>query len=194
MPKWFGVIFLLTLLSAAMSTLSGQFHTIGTGIGRDIYEQLRPKHGGTVAITRMAIVVGIIIAVLWSYFFRSSPIVIARATSIFFGLCASAFLPAFIGGLFFKRMTKAAAICSIVVGFLVTGFWLAFVKAQEAGDIGLVQKITDGKNSILAGFPNWPNVDPIMVALPISIIVAIVVSFVTKPLTKEHIDKCFGGK
>ncbi|MHB0946781.1 MAG: sodium:solute symporter family protein [Sedimentisphaerales bacterium] len=192
MPKWFGVIFLLTLLSAAMSTLSSQFHTIGTGIGRDIYEQVRPNHGGTVAITRMAIVVGIIIAVLWSYFFRESPIIIARATAIFFGLCASAFLPAFIGGLFFKRMTKAAAICSIVVGFLATGFWLLLVKAQEAGDIGIVQKITDGKNSILAGYPNWPSVDPIVVALPISIVVAVVVSIVTKAPDKEHIEKCFG--
>ena len=194
MPKWFGVVFLLTLLSAAMSTLSSQFHTIGTGIGRDIYEQVRPNHGGTVAITRMAIVVGIIIAVLWSYFFRESPIIIARATAIFFGLCASAFLPAFIGGLFFKRMTKAAAICSIVVGFLATGFWLLLVKAQEAGDIGIVQKITDGKNSILAGYPNWPSVDPIVVALPISIVVAVVVSLITKAPDKEHIDKCFGEK
>jgi Na+/proline symporter len=26
MPKWFGLLFLLTLLSAAMSTLSSQFH------------------------------------------------------------------------------------------------------------------------------------------------------------------------
>ena len=33
LPKWFGVLFLLTLLSAAMSTLSSQFHTMGTAIG-----------------------------------------------------------------------------------------------------------------------------------------------------------------
>ena len=194
MPKWFGIIFLLTLLSAAMSTLSSQFHTIGAGIGRDIYEQLQPKHGGTLGITRIGIIIGIIIAVLWSYFWQKSPIIIARATAIFFGLCASAFLPAFIGGLFFKRMTKQAAIWSMVVGFAVTGFWLLFVKAQEAGDIGLVQKITGGKTSILAGYPNWPTVDPLIVALPISIIVAIIVCLATKPPSKEHIDKCFRRK
>lgn len=192
MPKWFGIIFLLTLLSAAMSTLSSQFHTMGTGIGRDIYEQINPKHGGTTGITRCGIVIGLVIAVTLGYFAQKSPIIIARATAIFFGLCASAFLPAFFGGLFFKRMTKAAAIASMITGFFVTSFWLLFVKAQEASDIGLVQKFTQGKTSILADYPNWPVVDPLIVALPISIVVALVVSMITKPPTKEHLEKCFG--
>ncbi|HBG28732.1 MAG TPA: sodium:solute symporter [Phycisphaerales bacterium] len=191
MPKWFGIIFLLTLLSAAMSTLSSQFHTMGTGMGRDIYEQLVPNHGGTTGITRCAIVVGLVIAVTLGYFFQKSPIIIARATAIFFGLCASAFLPAFFGGLFFKRMTKAAAIASMFTGFAVTSFWLLFVKAQEAGDIGIVQKFTDGKTSILANCPNWPVVDPLVVALPISIAVAVIVSLISKPPKKEHLDRCF---
>ncbi|MCE5340736.1 MAG: sodium:solute symporter family protein [Planctomycetaceae bacterium] len=192
MPKWFGVIFLLTLLSAAMSTLSSQFHTMGTGIGRDVYEQLNPKHaGGTMGITRCGIVLGIVIAVVLSYFAQKSPIIIARATAIFFGLCASTFLPALLGGLFFKRMTKAAAIASMITGFVATSFWLIFVKAQEAGDIGIVQKFTDGKTSILSGFPNWPVVDPLIVALPISILVAIIIAFMTKTPKKELLDKCF---
>ena len=42
LPRWFGVVFLLTLLSAAMSTMSSQFHTAGTAIGRDVFEQLIP--------------------------------------------------------------------------------------------------------------------------------------------------------
>jgi SSS family solute:Na+ symporter len=192
MPKWFGVIFLLTLLSAAMSTLSSQFHTMGTGIGRDIYEQLNPKHaGGTMSITRCGVILGIVIAVVLSYFFQKSPIIIARATAIFFGLCASTFLPALIGGLFFKRMTKAAAVASMFVGFAVTAFWLVFVKAQEAGDIGLVQKFADGKTSILADCPNWPVVDPLVVAMPISILTAIIVAFMSKTPKKEVLDKCF---
>ena len=45
MPSWFGMMFLLTLLSAAMSTLSSQFHAIGTSIGRDVYEQTTGQHG-----------------------------------------------------------------------------------------------------------------------------------------------------
>ncbi|MEN6384220.1 MAG: sodium:solute symporter family protein [Phycisphaerales bacterium] len=191
MPKWFGIIFLLTLLSAAMSTLSSQFHTMGTGIGRDIYEQLNPKHGGTMGIIRCGIIIGIVLAVVLSYFARQSPIIIARATAIFFGLCASTFLPALLGALFFKRMTKAAAIASMVTGFTVTSFWLVFVKAQEAGDIGIVQKLTHGQTSILANYPNWPVIDPLIVALPISILITVFFAILSKPPKKEVLEKCF---
>ncbi|NPV00567.1 MAG: hypothetical protein HPY53_04210 [Brevinematales bacterium] len=38
LPEWFGYIFMLVILSAGMSTLSSQFHTIGTSFGRDFFE------------------------------------------------------------------------------------------------------------------------------------------------------------
>ena len=79
----------------------------------------------------------------------------------------------------------------MVTGFVITAFWLLFVKAKEAGAIGLVQYFTEGRTSILADHPNWPVVDPIVVALPISIIVAVIVSLFTKPLGDEHIARCF---
>jgi SSS family solute:Na+ symporter len=192
MPKWFGLLFLLTLLSAAMSTLSSQFHTVGTSIGRDVYEQVTGQHGKSTNITRIGIILGIIYAVVISYYARESTF-IARATAIFFGLCASAFLPALLGALYFRRMTKAGAIWSMVIGFIVTAFWLLLVKAKEAESMGIVQKITGGKTSLLSDCPNWDVVDPLLVALPISLVVAIVVSFLTKPPSKEHLDKCFQG-
>lgn len=191
LPKWFGTVFLVTLLAAAMSTLSSQFHTVGTSIGRDVYEQITGQHGKSTAITRVGIIVGIIYAVWISYNGQESTF-IPRATAIFFGLCASAFLPAFLGALFWKRMTRAGAVSSIVIGFVVTAFWLLLVKSKEAAAIGLVQKMTDGKTSILAGQPNWDWVDPICIALPISIVVAVVVSVMTKPPSAAHLDKCFG--
>jgi SSS family solute:Na+ symporter len=191
MPPWFALLFLLTLLAAAMSTLSSQFHAVGTSIGRDVYEQATGRHGRSVGITRIGIVIGIIIAVLISNYARGGYI-IARATAIFFGLCASAFLPAFIGGLFFRRTTRPGAVASIVVGFVVTAFWLLFVKSKEAAAVGLVQELTGGKASILAGTPNWEVVDPLVVALPLSVIVLIVVSLLTKPPSEAHLSKCFG--
>ncbi len=51
LPKWFGTLFLLTLLSAAMSTLSSQFHALGTSIGRDVFERVTERHDKTVSIT-----------------------------------------------------------------------------------------------------------------------------------------------
>ena len=174
------------------STLSSQFHTVGTSIGRDVYEKMTGRHGQSMNINRIGIVIGIVYAVVISYYARESTF-IARATAIFFGLCASAFLPAFLGGLYWKRMTKAGAISSMAVGFVITAFWLLLVKFQEAQSMGLVQWITGGKTSILAGRPNWDVVDPLLVALPLSFITAIVVSLLTKPPAREHIRKCFQG-
>ena len=191
MPKWFGLVFLVTLLSAAMSTLSSQFHAVGTSIGRDVYEQVTGKHGHGIGITRVGIVIGIVAAVLFSYYIRSGYI-IARATAIFFGLCASTFLPAFVGGLFWKRMTKSGAIWSMIIGFLVTAFWLLFIKDKEARALGLCYELFE-KHSLLLDKPNWSVVDPIVIALPISLVVAIVVSLLSKPPSKEHLDKCFKG-
>ena len=190
LPKWFGIVFLLTLLAAAMSTLSSQFHTLGTGIGRDVFEQITGARGKTVGITRIGIIIGLILAVSFSTYARKDYI-IARATAFFFGLCASAFLPALIGGLFSRRATKAGAIASIIVGVLTTLFWLLLVKAKDAADFGLVQKLTGGKTSILWNYPNWPVVDQIVVALPLSALTLIVVSAFTHRPKEAHLARCF---
>lgn len=189
LPGWFGLVFLLTLLAAAMSTLSSQFHAVGTSIGRDVYEQVTGKHGKSVGVTRIGIILGIVIAVLISMYARGGYIV-ARATAIFFGLCAAAFLPAFVGGLFFRRMTRQAAIWSMIAGFVVSAFWLVFIKDKEARALGICKAMFD-KHSLLLGEGSWSVVDPIIVALPVSILVAIIVTLITKPCEEEHLDKCF---
>jgi SSS family solute:Na+ symporter len=193
MPKWFGLLFLLTLLAAAMSTLSSQFHTLGTAAGHDVFESLAPgklqgRADRTILIVRIAIILGLVAAVVIGYYANKTQAmvsVIARATAIFFGLCASTFMPAFIGGLFFRGLTAAGAIASMVTGFVVSALWIALVKLPECRVIGLV------KDSILADCPNWPVVDSILIALPASTIVAVIVSFLTKQLPKEHLDRCF---
>ena len=194
MPRWFRVFFLLTLLSAAMSTMSSQYHTLGTAMGRDVVEQLMgaPKEGSnrTIHVVRIGIIVGLVLAVIIAYFMRGGYF-IARATSIFFGLCASAFLPSFIGGLYWKRMTRSGAIASMIVGIAVTLFWVIFIKREEAGAIGLVRLITHGPNSLLNSYPNWPVVDPLLIALPLSALTAVVVSLFTRPPEQSHLARCF---
>ena len=192
LPRWFGLVFFLALLAAAMSTMSSQFHTIGTAAGRDLYERLTGKAGSepSVLVMRIAIVVGLLLAVTISYTVRQE-YVVARFTAIFFGLCAASFLPAYIGGLFWRRATRAGALASMLVGLSVSLFWLLLIKAKEASAIGLVQQITGGKTSLLADFPNWPMVDPIVIALPLSILTLIGVSLITRPVEAEHLRRCF---
>ena len=191
MPKWFGIIFLLTLLAAAMSTVSSQVHTAGTALGRDIFQHSADA-GSSIPLVKAGMILNTLVAVVISWQ-STSAMVIARATAIFFGMCAAAFLPSYIGGLYFKKMSRAAAIASIVSGAVVYAVWTLFIKEQDAAAIGLVRLFTGGANTIVSK-PNWPVVDALIVALPVSVIVAIVVSQFTKPCPEDHLRKCFGNE
>jgi len=189
MPTWFVYVFMLTLLSAAMSTSSSQFHTMGTALGRDLFEKVIFKGKGslsTVFVTRLGILVGVLVTVILGFQLPQS--IIAIATAIFFGLCASTFLPAYAGALFWKGMTKAGAIASMFTGFLVTALWLLFVHKKESEALGLCQLIF--QKPTLAAAP-WTVVDPIVIALPISLLVAFGVSLFTQKVPKAHLEKCF---
>ena len=194
LPHWFGVLFLLTLLSAAMSTMSSQFHTMGTALGRDVFEQYRHHEHGTksILVTRFAIVIGIVVALVMGKYVRGN--IIALATAIFMGLCASSFLPLLVFGLFWKRMTKPAAVASLLVGFLTTAFWLLFVNGKTATGLGLC-KLWFGKDTLVppTWSLTWTVVDPILIALPLSFLTAVVVALATKPMDKAYVDYVFGG-
>jgi SSS family solute:Na+ symporter len=188
MPPWFVYMFMLTLLSAAMSTSSSQFHTMGTAIGRDLFEKIilkgRSRH--TVLITRCGILAGVVLTVVLGLKLPAS--IIAIATAMFFGLCASTFLPAYALGLFWKGATRSGALVSMFVGFLVTAFWFLFIHKKESEALGLCQFLF-GK-ATLAAAP-WTVVDPIMIALPLSFITAVVVSLYSSKLPPDHVDACF---
>jgi len=188
MPEYFIIFFLLTLLAAAMSTLSSQFHTMGTAVGHDLYREfiMKGKAGKTVTITKLGIAVTIVASVALAYILPIG--IIARATAIFFGLCAAAFLPMYTGALFWKRMNRQGAIASMLVGAFTSLFWLTFVHAKEASALG-ISKALFGVDTILTG--TWTVVDPILIATPIAILTAIIVSLMTQPDPQEHIERCF---
>ena len=190
MPIWFAYLFMITLLSAAMSTLSAQFHVQGTALGRDIYQTVRNKKGGSsVLVARAGIVVAVIIAVILGFILPAS--IIAVGTSIWFGITAAAFLSMYTAALYWKRVTKAGAIAGLVAGFLSSLFWLLFGFKKSAEAVGISQALT-GKSVVVTTLP-WPTVDPIIIALPIAIIATIVVTYLTKPPEKEVLDRIFDG-
>jgi SSS family solute:Na+ symporter len=129
---------------------------------------------------------GVILTVFLGFKLPAS--VIAIATAIFFGLCANIFLPTYIGALFWKGMTKAGAIASMLTGFLGTAFWLLFIHEKESAALGLCNLLF--KKPTLASAP-WTVIDPIVTILPISFVVAAVVSLFTKKLSRDHIKECF---
>jgi solute:Na+ symporter, SSS family len=201
-PSWFGGVFLLVLLAAAMSTLSSQFHAMGTAAGRDIYEKSLNRKGNTIFVTRIGMLITIIISTLLAYAavkLDLSLYIIATGTALFFGLCAAAFLPAYIGALYFKTLPKAAALAGMISGFATSFFWIFFIHAKESAALQICNLIS-GKPSLVAGtsLAKLSMVDPIFIGLPMSTIVTLAVwgvySFTKKSdLDKSHIERCFNG-
>ncbi|MBA2849891.1 SSS family solute:Na+ symporter [Methanococcus maripaludis] len=190
MPEWFIYIFLVSLLAAAMSTISSQFHAQGTSIGRDVYETICGKKGlNSVIITRLGIIVAIVIAAILGYILPGG--IVARGTALFFGLCSAAFLPAYALGLFWKRTTKEGAIAGLLTGTFVSLFCLVFIHQAESAALG-ISKMLIGRDVLISTMP-WPYVDPMVISLPLAFIATVIVSLLTKAPSKEHLKKCFKG-
>ena len=97
----------------------------------------------------------------------------------------------YIGALFSKRVTKEAAIAGFFVGLSVSLFWLVFVHVKESAPLGLC-KVIFGVDS-LGGKSILQQVDPLIIALPLSSLTTIVTSLFTKKIDKKHLDTCFYG-
>lgn len=200
-PKWFSAIFLISMLAAAMSTLSSQFHAMGTAAGRDLYEKTFGRKGNSLIITRTGILVVIFISTALAWMASGLPIadgIIAKFTTMFFELTTAAFLPVYIGTLYIKSMPKAAAIAGMVTGAVVWFVWTFFIHSNAA--IMQICNLIFGKATLVAdtSLKGWSMIGTTFVALPASIIVtlAVWIAFAASKkhdLQGNHVAKCFDG-
>ncbi len=188
-PPWFVAVFLVALMAAAMSANSSQFHTLGTALSRDIFEQALLRGRSvveTTVVTRIGIVFSIFATLILGLILPES--IVAIATAFFFSLCGATFIPTYFFALFWKGGTKLGAKASIVSGFSVSLLWMLLVNENESKAIGLCRLIFN--HDTLLGFP-WNMVDPQVIALPISFLVFVLVSLVTPSVKQETIQKAF---
>jgi len=194
MPAWFGYLFMLVMLSAAMSTLSSQFHTIGTAIGRDFLSGGRLAGTGTegksreMLLTKFGIVIGLIATVVLCYKLGGN--IIARATAIFFGIMASAFLAPYAAAIYWRRLTKKGAAAGMISGLAVSLIAFVFLHGAEAKALG-ISKLLLGKDVLVPGIFSF--VDPLVLALPVSIVMTVAVSLFTRVENPETVKKSFAG-
>lgn len=186
MPKWFTAVFMLSILSASMSTLSSQVHVMGTSAATDIYADAIKNNEAknTTYIIRVGIFVSILLSYLVCYVLEEG--VIARGTAIFMGLCAASFLPAYVASLYWPRCGKRAAFWSMVTGAGASVFALLFLHQKEAAAVGLCRWLF-GRDVLIEAYP-WPVVDPIIIALPLATLVLIVLTYL-QPKSNALIDK-----
>jgi solute:Na+ symporter, SSS family len=194
MPEWFTSLFLVVIVAAGMSTISGQFHAIGSAVGRDIFNSKGKSEKQTMLRSRLGMLIAIVYTIILAF---ELPKIwneaIVASTALFFGLCAASFLPMFIGALYFRKMKKIAAVIGMISGFAVSLFWTLLVHTKESKSLGLA-KVFFGKDSLVDP-SKWAWVDPIVISLVVSVIVTIILNKVLKekPYDKAHIDNCFQG-
>jgi Na+/proline symporter len=181
-------VFLLSLICAAISTISALMHTIGSAGGFDLYTLFKNKRSVTpidsqsMKVNRSFTAIVLVLVVVYCYLMPSD--IIAKATSLFMGMTAAALLPAFAYGLFAKRPRKDAAFASIVTGTGVYLFWALFINASSSVFLPICQWITG--NKVLFMDSNIMYVDALVVALPIATIILMLVLLLRRPISNTE--------
>ena len=180
-------LFLLSLICAAISTISALLHTIGAAGGYDLYTLYQNKKGRmkgdsqSVKLNRVFIVVIMVLMVVYCYLMPAD--IIAKATSVFMGVTAAALLPAYFHGLYSKSPCRKAAIASMVVG-TVSYMVLALFFNTGTSVFLPICKILTGQ-SVLLPDSILASTDPLVLSLPLSIVTIVLALVVFRNRERE---------
>ncbi len=161
-------------LAAALSTADGLLLTITSALSHDVYYRiLRPN-----ASTQFRLVISksllLVVAILAATVAAQKPGTILSMVAWAFSIAGSAFFPALVLGIFWERATRAGAIAGMLVGVLLTIYYIIRIEFDSIPWFGLkgltmapwfhIQSTSAGVFGVLAGF-----------------ITIVVVSLLTKP-------------
>jgi len=173
MPDIFVIVFMLTLLSAAMSTLSALYHAMGTalicdlwGRGRECALSMKAHQAGIVIMMGVSTALAFLL-----------PVSISRPGNrdVHGPVCLR--FPAGTSPVGLYRAghpLRKHALYSMISGAAAWFVWTAFFHAAEAKTLGLCQAMF-GKVTLL-GSP-WAAVDPIVIALPVSFLAMVLLQW-----------------
>jgi cation/acetate symporter len=163
-------------LAAALSTADGLLLTIANALSHDLYyKMLNPNASPTLRIS-VAKALLLVVAVIAAYVTSLKPGNILFLVGAAFSMAASAFFPALVMGIFWKRASKWGAISGIIAGLGVCLYYMVHTYPTFIQWFGTtpIQK--------------WWGLDPIsagMFGVPVGIITIFVVSLVTPAPDKE---------
>lgn len=130
MPEVAGLPFVITGLvmagglAAALSTADGLLLTIANAISHDLYYNvIDPKASLTkrLTITKVLLIVTALIAAYVATFRLA---IIVEMVAWAFSLAAASFFPALVMGIWWKRANRAGACTGMLVGLLLTGYYM----------------------------------------------------------------------
>jgi cation/acetate symporter len=159
-------------LAAALSTADGLLLTISHALSHDLYYQMVNPHASTqrrLVITKSQLLV---VAVVAAWVASMRPDSILFMVGLAFSIAASAFFPALVLGIFWKRANKWGAVAGMVAGLGITLFYIARTHTFFGGSMEAA----------------WFDINPIscgVFGVPVGFIVIAVVSLLTPPPSAE---------
>jgi cation/acetate symporter len=163
-------------LAAALSTADGLLLTIANALSHDLYyKMINPNASAGLRITvSKFLLLGV--AVVAAYVTSLKPGNILFLVGAAFSIAASAFFPALVMGIFWKRATKWGAIAGIIAGLGTCLYYMVHTYPTFISWFGTTK------------IPLWFGLEPIsagMFGVPIGIITIFVVSLITPEPEKE---------
>ena len=184
MPEITGLPFVVSAmvatggLAAALSTADGLLLTIGTTLAHDgYYREINPQ-ASEIRRVMLSKLVLLIMALGAAYVAAHRPSDILNLVTVAFSLAASAFVPALVLGIFWRKATRAGAVAGMLAGLVVAaGYTLIHASA--------LQQWLPTTQSI----PLLWGIQPISSAVfgvPAGIVILVAVSLLTQPATKNQ--------
>jgi len=168
-------------LAAALSTADGLLLTITSALSHDVYYKIIRPQASIQWRLVMSKSLLLVVAVLAATVAAQRPATILYMVAWAFSLAAAALFPALVTGIFWKRANKAGAVSGMLVGLLITLYYMVRVQFDSVswlGIQGIGMEPWFGIQSTAAGI--W--------GVPAGFVTIIVVSLLTKPPAKPVQD------
>ncbi|MEW6706768.1 MAG: sodium:solute symporter family protein [Pseudomonadota bacterium] len=160
-------------LAAALSTADGLLLTIANALSHDLYYKMIDPNASTARRVTISKALLLVVAVLAALVASQKPADILFLVSAAFSFAASAFFPALVLGIFWKRANKWGATLGMIAGLGTTFYYMATTQPWLRGIFGVTSPVADNI---------WWGIQPISAGLfgvPIGFAVIIIVSLLT---------------
>jgi cation/acetate symporter len=164
-------------LAAALSTADGLLLTIANALSHDVYYKMIDPNASTARRVTISKVLLLMVALAAAYVAAQKPADILFLVSAAFSFAASAFFPALVLGIFWKRATGIAASLGMVSGLAITFYYMVTTQPWLRGlfDVTTPVELWWGIQPISAG----------VFGVPLGFAVIILVSLVTPAPGRE---------
>lgn len=167
LPSWVGLLLLLLVLAASMSTLASLVLVSSSAVAIDLIQWVVPQISRRTVMFLLRFLCVFFIGL--SVYIALKPTIILVLMSLSWGTVAGAFLAPYLYGLYWPRTTKAGAWAGLVSGLIIS-LGLSFYYHLDGGVI--------------------PTIGTLAMLIPLGVVP--LVSLMTPAFSWEHLAKVFG--